>query len=117
MVIAPGADGTLGILPNHASLISLLDAGELRIKKGNTETDFIVFGGFIEVAYNRVIVLADTAQSVDDIDLHQAEQDYAHARERLQANQDVIAARRDRQRATVRLRAGRRQRQNGTARP
>jgi F-type H+-transporting ATPase subunit epsilon len=117
MVIAPGADGALGILPSHASLISLLDAGELRIRKGNAEIDFIVFGGFIEVAYNRVIILADTAQSVDEIDLEAAERDYAHARERLQANQDVIAARRDRHRATVRLRAGRRQRQNGTVRP
>jgi F-type H+-transporting ATPase subunit epsilon len=117
MVVAPGADGTLGILPNHASLISLLDVGELRIKKGNTEEAFVVFGGFIEVAYNRVIILADTAERVDEIDMQLAEQEHAHARERLLANENVIAARRDRQHAAVRLRAGRRQRQGGTPRP
>ena len=49
MVVAPGSDGALGILPQHAPLISTLAAGELRVKKGNREQAIVVFGGFIEV--------------------------------------------------------------------
>ena len=48
MVIAPGADGTLGILPKHAPLISTLAAGELRVKKGGREESIVVYGGFID---------------------------------------------------------------------
>jgi F-type H+-transporting ATPase subunit epsilon len=73
MVVAPGADGTLGILPRHAPLISILDAGELRIKKDGRETSIIVFGGFIEVTPDKVIVLADTAEHAEEIDLQRAE--------------------------------------------
>lgn len=120
MVVAPGAEGTLGILPNHASLISLLDAGELRIKKGGREEGFVVFGGFIEVAFNRVIVLADTAERVADIDVQRAEQAFSRARERMEQRQspeDVRAAREERQRAEVRLRAGRAGRQQAVTPP
>lgn len=73
MVVAPGADGSLGILPRHAPLISTLDAGELRIKKDGRETGIVVFGGFIEVTPDRVIVLADTAEHAEEIDLQRAE--------------------------------------------
>lgn len=111
MVVAPGAEGALGILPSHASLISLLDEGELRIKKGGREEHFVVFGGFIEVAFNRVIVLADSAERATEIDLERAERAFQHARERMERREsaeDVQAARAARQRAEVRLRAGRR---------
>lgn len=119
MVVAPGAEGTLGILPSHASLISLLDAGELRIKKGGREEQFVVFGGFIEVAYNRVIILADIAERVSEIDLERADRAFEHARERLEQREspeDVRRARAARQRAEVRLRAGRRHRASGAPR-
>src|SRR5688500_15567904 len=69
MVVAPGALGTLGILPGHAKLISLLSSGELKIKRGGEEEFFAVFGGFIEVADNRVILLADSAERASEIDL------------------------------------------------
>jgi F-type H+-transporting ATPase subunit epsilon len=81
MVIAPGSDGTLGILPRHAPLISTLAAGELRVKKGGREQSLIVFGGFIEVTPEKVIVLADTAERAEEIDLGRAED----ARTRAQA--------------------------------
>jgi F-type H+-transporting ATPase subunit epsilon len=108
LVSAPGSEGTLGILPNHASLISTLDAGELRIRKGNHEEHFVVFGGFIQVTYNRVIILADTAERVSDIDLEHARRSFQHARERLDhggSPEDIRAARRDREHAEVRVRA------------
>lgn len=111
LVSAPGSEGTLGILPNHASLISTLDAGEVRIRKGGREEHFVVFGGFIQIAYNRVIILADTAERVSEIDFERAQRDFQHARERMERREspeDVREARAARQHAEVRLRAGRR---------
>ena len=74
MVIAPGSAGTLGILPNHAPLISTLSAGELRVKKGGQEHSIVVFGGFIEVTPTKVIVLTDAAERLEEIDLQRAEE-------------------------------------------
>src|SRR3954470_17417322 len=74
MVVAPGADGVLGILPRHAPLISTLAAGELRIKKGGREQSLVVFGGFIEGTPERVIVLAHTAEPAEEIDVARAEE-------------------------------------------
>lgn len=108
LVSAPGSEGTLGILPNHASLISTLDAGELRIRKGGRDEHFVVFGGFIQVTYNRVIILADTAERVQDIDLEAARRAYEHARERIELRESAEAVRQaqaDRRRAEVRMRA------------
>ena len=120
LVSAPGSEGRLGILPNHASLISTLDAGEVRIKKAGREDQFVVFGGFIQVNYNRVIILADTAERVADIDLERARQAYDHARERLErreSSEDLAAAREAHRRAEVRLRAAQAGRQQGVTAP
>lgn len=120
LVSAPGSEGTLGILPNHASLISTLNAGEVRIRKGGQEEHFVVFGGFVQVTYNRVIILADTAERVSDIDLESAQQSFQQARERLErreSSEDVLAAREERQRAEVRMRAAQGTRSGSTARP
>lgn len=67
-VVLPTVEGEIGILPNHVPLVSLLSAGELRIKKG-TETIYLaVSGGFIEVRPDKVVVLADTAERAEAID-------------------------------------------------
>ena len=84
MVLAPGADGALGILPRHAALFSLLAAGELVVRKGADEQHLAVFGGFLEVAHNRVMVLADTAERIEEIDLERAERARERAEEALQ---------------------------------
>jgi F-type H+-transporting ATPase subunit epsilon len=73
MVVAPGTMGTLGILPKHAPLITALEEGELRIKKGEEEECFAVSGGYMEVRPDRVIVMADTAERADEIDEARAE--------------------------------------------
>jgi ATP synthase F1 epsilon subunit len=59
MVIAPGSEGYLGILPHHTPLLTTLGPGELRIKKGGVETSFAVFGGFMDVRPDRVVILTD----------------------------------------------------------
>ena len=73
MVIAPGIMGTLGILPKHAPLITALEEGELRLKKGEVEEQFAVTGGYMEVRPDRVIIMADAAERAEEIDEARAE--------------------------------------------
>jgi len=82
MVIAPGVQGELGILPRHAPLITALNAGELRIKQGEEEQSFAIGGGYLEILGNQVTVLADSAEQAAEIDLARAEAARARA-ERL----------------------------------
>ncbi len=73
MVVAPGAEGSLGILPHHASLITTLQTGEAKVKKGADEQHLLISGGFLEVSNNRVTILADVAVRAEDIDIAAAE--------------------------------------------
>jgi F-type H+-transporting ATPase subunit epsilon len=111
MVVAPGSDGTLGILPSHAPLITTLTSGELRIKKGGGEQSIVVFGGFMEVTPDKVIVLADTAERADEIDLGRAEDARKRAEVDIanrQSEVDLAQAEASLRRAAVRLRVGQR---------
>ena len=74
MVVAPGSEGVLGILPRHAPLLTTLKPGELRIKYDNDEDTLFVAGGFMEVSHNVVTVLADAAERAEDIDTARAEE-------------------------------------------
>lgn len=83
IVTAPGELGELGILPQHAPLLSTLKPGELRYRRGGNESVLAIGGGFLEVLRNKVIVLADSAERVDEIDISRAEQARQRAEERL----------------------------------
>ena len=85
MVIAPGSEGLLGILPRHAPLLTALAYGELRVKRGSVEESLAIGGGFMEVRPDRVTVLADTAERADEIDLERAQVARRRAEERLHA--------------------------------
>lgn len=112
-IVAPGVDGELGVLPNHASLLTVLKAGELRIMKGTDETDIIVTGGFLEVLGNKVTVLADAAERSEEIDIARAEEAVARAQERV-ANRasdiDLERALASIRRGEARIQVARRQR-------
>jgi F-type H+-transporting ATPase subunit epsilon len=114
MVIAPGADGELGILPNHAPLLAALGIGELRVRKGAEEESFAVHGGFVEILANRVIVMATLAEGAGEIDVERAEAARARAEERERMKPDGLDMARLHQalkRSRVRLKvAGRRRR-------
>lgn len=74
MVVAPTIDGEVGILPLHAPLVSVLRPGEIRAK-WNGEKDiewFAVSGGYIQVHEDKVIILADDAEIVSQIDIERA---------------------------------------------
>ena len=91
MVVAPGVQGQLGILPHHTPLMTTLDAGELRIKKGGEELSLAISGGFLEVRPDHVIVLADAAERADEIDVARAEAAKRRAEERLTAQHVQVA--------------------------
>ncbi len=113
MVVAPGGDGALGILPQHAPLISTLAHGELRVVKNGREQSIVVFGGFIEVTPEKVIILADTAERVEELDVARAEEARKRAEEAIRNRgeaveiDEALAALR---RANLRLNVGRRRR-------
>ena len=113
MVIAPGVDGQLGILPKHAPLMTMLKPGELTIRKDGEDTYVAVSGGFMEVLGNRVSVLADACERSDEIDEERAQQAMQQAQERLAnrgSDMDLERATASVQRAQTRLNLVRRRR-------
>ena len=102
MVVAPGSAGVLGILPRHAPLLTSLNFGELQIKKDGEEDQFFAIGGgFMEVQPYHVVVLADSAERAEEIDVARAEAARRRAEELLtHARQDQL----DFERAQVALR-------------
>jgi F-type H+-transporting ATPase subunit epsilon len=84
-LIAPGMEGQLGILPHHAPLMTILQAGELVVRRGAEEDIMAISGGFLEVRPDRVIILADSAERAEEIDMERAESAKKRAEERLKA--------------------------------
>jgi F-type H+-transporting ATPase subunit epsilon len=106
-VIAPGVEGEFAVLPQHAAFMTMLNPGELVLKRGDEEIPFAVTGGFLEVLRNRVIVLADAAERADEIDVGRAEQARERARialERRETGEDMAAIQASMLRALARLR-------------
>lgn len=116
IVVAPGMEGELGILPHHAPLLTILQPGELRIHKtGEEDVYMAVTGGFLEVTGNRVIVLADAAERSEEIDEERAQEALRRAEERLERREEgqdlqraLASIRRSRLRLDVKRRRQRR---------
>jgi F-type H+-transporting ATPase subunit epsilon len=68
MVIIPASEGEMGILPHHAPVLTTLGFGELVIRKGGAEERFAIYGGVVDIRPDKVVVLADLAESSFDID-------------------------------------------------
>jgi F-type H+-transporting ATPase subunit epsilon len=90
MVVVPGRNGQLGILPRHTPLISSLGTGELRIKKAGTEETLLISGGFVEVRPDRVIVMADLAEHSEEIDEARAVEARKRAQAELEQTKDPV---------------------------
>jgi F-type H+-transporting ATPase subunit epsilon len=106
-VVVPGSEGELGILPHHAPLISTLGEGVLRLKRGDEVEEIAIFGGFLQVRPDRVVVLAETADLASEIDLERAERARREAEQMLEGGfaeqADLAAARAALQRALIRI--------------
>lgn len=72
-VTLPTSEGEITILPNHQSYIASLQSGEMMFKKDGKEIFLAISGGFIEFHNNELIVLADTAERAEEIDLERAQ--------------------------------------------
>ena len=74
-VSLPGTEGRMGILPNHSALLTTLGYGEVIVRPidSDEEAFFAIGGGFAEVQPDKIIVLADSAEHADEIDLERAE--------------------------------------------
>jgi F-type H+-transporting ATPase subunit epsilon len=107
-VVVPGSEGELGILPHHAPLISLLGQGVLRLKRGDQVQEFAIFGGFLQVRPDRVMVLAEMADLDSEIDLERAERARREAERVIEGGfvepADLASARAALQRALIRIR-------------
>lgn len=73
ILVVPGSEGEMGILPHHAPLLTTLDFGVLRIRHQGGEEAFAIAGGVMEVLPDQVIVLADVGENVAEIDVARAE--------------------------------------------
>ena len=103
VLIAPGSEGQLAILPRHAALMTTLDHGELIFRRGTIEESFAISGGFMEVRADTVTILADQAEASDDIDESRAEAARVRAQERLRRAREHNASDVDLARASAAL--------------
>lgn len=106
-IIVPGAQGYLGVLANHAPLLTELGLGILHIRyPDDTEEKIAIEKGFMQVAHNRVLILADAAERPEDIDIQRAREAYIRAWQRLHdPTMDQRRARAALERAVNRLKA------------
>lgn len=107
-VVIPVVDGQLGILHNHAPMVSTLGLGILRYKQGAQTKRIAINGGFLELSNNQITVLADSAEEAETIDIARAKEAKARAEKRLRerhANIDRVRAEAALRRAMNRLRA------------
>ena len=112
-LIAWGVEGQLGILPHHAPLMTMLQPGDLVIKKEKEEEVLAISGGFLEVRPDKVIVLADACERADEIDIARAEEAKKRAQETMKAGPltaDAAAAEAALRRSMARLKAAERRR-------
>lgn len=118
VIVAPGVEGQLGILPRHTPLMTMLQPGELRIRKGNEEISLAISGGFLEVRPDKVVVLADAAERAEEIDVARAEAAKRRAEELLKKKapeMDLIAAEAALRRALAWLKVAERRRRKERA--
>ena len=120
IVVAPGIDGELGILPRHAPLLTVLRPGEIMVRQDGEESIIAVSGGFLEVLGDRVIVLADTAERAEEIDIERAEEALKRAEEQVTAavsDVDLERALASIRRSQARIKVARRRRPRRGALP
>ncbi len=106
-VVAPGALGSFGVLPGHAPFLTTLGVGEVIYRQGSREHYLAVTGGFAEVGPERVIVLTETAERPEEIDVERARAALERADGRLAGRApeeiDYERALRSRTRAATRI--------------
>lgn len=112
-VVVWGTEGQMGILPHHASLMTMLRPGELLIKRGGGEEYLAITGGFLEVRPDKIIILADACERAEEVDIERAEAAKRRAEETLRERPpdiDTIAVEAALRRSLARLKVAERRR-------
>lgn len=89
MLCFPGLDGEFGILADHEPMVTCVVAGELRFLVDGEWKYAAVSSGFVEIAQNRVVLLSDTVERPEDIDVNRAKEALMRAEERLRQKQSI----------------------------
>lgn len=84
IVVLPGQEGEMGILPNHAPLLATLSMGVIKVRLGGNEEIFTVTGGLVEVQPDVITILANAAENVEEIDIARAEEAKRRAEDLLE---------------------------------
>ena len=96
MVVLPGVDGELGILPRHQPVVTLLAIGETRVRTVSDEWDYIATGiGYAQVLFDKVLVVVDHGELAGAIDVARAAEAERRARERTQERGGDLGAQAD----------------------
>ncbi|MCX7852278.1 MAG: ATP synthase F1 subunit epsilon [Anaerolineae bacterium] len=121
MVVIPGADGVIGVLPRHAPLMAVVVPGEVMVRTAAGDQYFAVGGGFVEVRPDKVILVARSGEAAEEIDIARAEaakrraEEYLASAERDRSPEMRLAMEAALRRSTVRLQIARRR--HGGGRP
>jgi F-type H+-transporting ATPase subunit epsilon len=104
-ITAAGSEGEFGVFPQHAPFITMLKTGMVTCKGGGGTLIFFVSGGYAEVGPDKVIILADSAERSEDIDVERAKAAMKRAEERLKKAEEVdfMRATAALERATIRV--------------
>lgn len=86
IVVAPGVMGEMALLPSHAPIMTMLQPGEIMVRKDGEEQSLFIGGGFLELMNDKVTVLADAAERAEEIDVARAEAAMKRAEERKAAH-------------------------------
>jgi F-type H+-transporting ATPase subunit epsilon len=109
-VVLPGYEGEFGVLPGHTQYLAILNIGMQWYRKGGAITRIALGGGFAEVNHDRVVVMAETAERADEIDVERAQRARDRAESRLKElsldDETYAKAYAELQRALVRMAAG-----------
>jgi len=104
-VTAVGSEGEFGVLPGHVPFITTLKIGMLTYKKGNEVRYIFVNSGYAEIGSDKVVVLADSAEKSEEIDVERAKAAMKRAEERLKKAEEIDFARAEQalERASIRV--------------
>jgi F-type H+-transporting ATPase subunit epsilon len=92
MVVLPGVDGELGILPRHQPIVTLLGVGETRVRDLDGTWEYVATGiGYAQVLFDKVLVVVDHGELAGAIDLRRAEEAHTRAKKRLEDRHDPAA--------------------------
>jgi F-type H+-transporting ATPase subunit epsilon len=109
MIIVRTVDGDMGILPNHAPLVTALAVGEMTIRKEDGNQQYFIAGGFLEISKDKVVILADKAVRAEDIDIEEERRKQAIMEAKaakLQEDREIVLLQKELQEVLMKIQIG-----------